>query len=340
MAKSKTLIDQILDKYGENTIITDRHSSISTGSIAMDVSMGIGGVPHGRYTEIYGPESGGKTTLCLSICKNALMEGQKVLYVDVENSLHLPYAREIMGEYYDPESIIIVQPLSAEDSFEIAEAGMDAGRDLIIFDSIAAIAPTVELEEDDYEKMTIGIPSKKANLFLRKTAHKVRDNQIAVVFTNQVRANIGSYHGGFVTPIGYALKHYTSMRIYMSKGEDMKNELDENGDPIGHFINFTIKKNKLGRPYRQAETALIYKKGINTVRDVIKFGSLLGVIQSRGSYYTFNEETIGQGMAKSVETLESDPERLDKIIKMCYNVAKVEYPPLRKGNYEQKYQDG
>jgi len=325
--KSKDLLQELQDKYGDDILVREYpegHPSVSTGSLAIDVSTGIGGIPVGRYTEIYGPESGGKTTLCLTIARNALKKGLKVLYVDVENSVDLAYAKLILADGYDTDNFIIVQPTTAEDAFGIAEAGIDGNCRCVIFDSIASIAPEDEMEKD-YGKQSIGLSPRLTNQFLKKTKAKIRESESIFVITNQIRANIGAYVGGYTTPAGYALKHYTSLRIYLSKGTNIK----EGEDVVGNIVNFVIKKNKMGIPYRQAETNLIYGKGIDYLRDVLNFGSLLGVIKSRGPYFSFEDSTLGQGSVKSIEYLIEHPEVLDKIENVCYNVAGIKYPPIR-----------
>lgn len=327
MKKSKDLIQELQDKYGEEILIKeypDGHPTVSTGSLAIDVSTGIGGIPVGRYTEIYGPEAGGKTTMCLTICKNALQHGLNTLYVDVENSVDSKYAKAIIGDEYGTDRFIIAQPKTAEDAFSIAEAGIDNGYRCIIFDSVASIAPEDEMEKD-YGKQSIGLSPRLTNQFLKKTKAKIREYEVIFVITNQIRANIGAYVGGYTTPAGYALKHYTSLRIYLSKGQS----IEEDEKDIGNMINFVIKKNKLAIPYRQAETNLIYGKGIDYHRDVLRFASLLGVIKSRGPYFSFGEITLGQGVTKAIEYLTNNTEVLDNIGEMCYNVAGIKYPPIR-----------
>jgi recombination protein RecA len=332
--KSRDLLQELQDKYGDDILIREYpegHPALSTGSLAIDVSTGVGGIPVGRYTEIYGPEAGGKTTLCLSICRNALQLGLPVLYVDVENSVDFPYAKAVLGDLYNPKNILIVQPVTAEDAFDIAETGIDNNYRCIIFDSVASIAPEEEMDKD-YGKQSIGLSPRLTNQFLKKTKAKIRDKEIVFVITNQIRANIGAYVGGYTTPAGYALKHYTSLRIYLSKGQSI--EVDEK--PIGNFINFVIKKNKLGIPYRQAETNIIYGKGIDYYRDVLKFSTLLGVIKSRGPYFAFGDTTIGQGVNKTIDFLAENQEVLDKIAETCYNIVGVQYPPVK---VEQRKED-
>lgn len=315
----KTFLDQVLEDYGEEVLINEHAEGIpvvSTGSLAIDVSLGIGGVPCGRMTEIFGPESSGKTTMCLSIANQTLLKGEKVLYVDTENSLDYGYAEDVLGKDFDKDRMAIVQPLSAEDAFELTEKGINSGFRTIIFDSIAALSPMKELE-DEFTDAQVGLAPRLTGKFLRRNAHVIRKNEVAMVLTNQVRANIGAYHGGFETPAGYALKHYTSVRIYITRGK----EIVVDDMKIGNFVNFVIKKNKLSVPFRSATTNLIYGKGVDYYRDVIQFASLLGVIKSRGAYLAFEDTTIGLGLAKSSQALAENKELLDNIVNMCYNVA-------------------
>lgn len=334
MAKNKDLFREKLDQLGGEVLIKEYpngHPSISTGSLALDVSTGIGGIPVGRYTEIYGPESGGKTSLSLHICKEALKSGLKVLYVEPENSLDFNYAKNILAEYYDPERIMFIQPQSAEDAFELTDAGISSGFGCIVFDSIASLSPEDELEEESYSKVMVAKSARLTTQFLRKTAYRIREQEIAFVFTNQVRASIGTYMQGYTTPAGLALKHYSSIIIYLSKSK----AIEENEIQVGNYINFIIKKNKVGVPFRQAETNIYYGIGINYLIDVVKFSSMLGVLKSRGPYFSFEDETLGQGVAKTVEALGNNKEVLDKIVESCYNIAGVKYPPVRvEGNTE------
>lgn len=320
--KEKSFLEEILDKYGEDVAIRkykDGVPAVSTGSLAIDVSTGIGGVPKGRFTEIYGPDGSGKTTLLLSIAREAVKAGERVLYIDTENSLDYAYASEILGKYMKTDKeFLVIQPLSAEDSFELALKGMEAGYTFVCFDSVAALSPAKELEEG-MSKQQIGLAPRLTSKFIRKVIHKVKDEEIAFVYSNQVRATIGSYFKVWSTPAGYALKHYTSLRIYLSKGKDIL--VDDKA--IGNYVNFIIKKNKVGKPFRQATTNIIWGKGIDYYRDALSFSSLLGIIKSRGSYFAFKDQTIGNkpGIINTVKALEKDQELLDKIVKLCYNIA-------------------
>ena len=319
--KEESFLDKILDDFGEDVILRKYEGgipAISTGSLALDVSIGIGGIPKGRFTEIYGPEGGGKTTLLLNLAKQALLVGERVLYIDTENGLDYAYAEEVLGKLLKEDNPVFVQPQSAEDSFEIAMAGMNSGFTCILFDSVAALSPQEELDKG-MGKMQVGLAPRITSKFLRKVAFEVRQKEVAFIYSNQVRANIGSYFGGYTTPAGYALKHYTSVRIYLSKSKD----IEENDETIGNFVNFVIKKNKVGIPFRQATTNIIYGKGIDYYRDVISFASLLGVIKNRGSYFAFEDETIGSkpGVSNTSRALAKDQKLLDKVVEMCYNIT-------------------
>ncbi len=317
-------LQEMIDEYGEDILIR-RYSEgvpvISTGAVSIDVSTGIGGIPLGRVSEIYGPEGGGKTTICLEIARNAIELGFKVLYIDTENSLDFGYTSDILGEDYDEENFLVLQPKSGEVALKIAEAGIETGYKVIMFDSIASLSPEKELD-DPFDKAHIALSPRLTAKFLRRQINEIRKKEVAMIVTNQVRANIGSYMGDLTTPAGYALKHYTSLRIYMTRSK----KIVEKEEEIGHFVKFVIKKNKLAKPFRTATTNIIYGEGINYYRDLISFGSLLGVIKTRGSYYAFEDDTIGLGMAKSAEALKENPELLDKIISICYNVAGVKVP--------------
>ena len=319
----KSLLDDILEKYGEDAILRKPEGNIpaiSTGALSLDVSIGIGGIPIGRITEIYGPESSGKTTLALSVVNQTLrLPESRILYIDTENSLDYGYLSSVIDkEFHDQieERVLVVQPKSGEDALEIAEAGVDARFNLIVFDSIAALSPEKELE-DPFDKDHIGLVPRLASKFLRRKAVDIRRNSVAFLAINQVRANIGSFTGGFTTPVGHAFKHWTSVRVFVVATKKIRDKEDE----IGREVKFTIQKNKVAIPYRTAYMPLIYGKGFDYYRDVVGFANLLGVVKTRGAYYSFEEETIGQGIVKAAEELEQNQELLDKIVKACYNVA-------------------
>lgn len=308
-------------EFGKD-IITEKDSelkAISTGSLALDLAIGVGGIPKAKFTEIAGSEGTGKTTVALETCKNALKEGDTVLYVDPENMLDLIYAKAILGEYYDLEKFIVVQPETGEDALLIVEEGLKQSEEqnigLIVIDSIGALAPRRE-KEKDLDDATVAEVPRLLSKFLRRTAFFVRRHDVAVLFLNQVRDKIGSYMGGYETPGGHAIKHMCAVRITLKKGKKIQGD---NNDFLGVDTPFTVIKNKVSVPYRSFKTPIIFGVGIDTYRDIIGVAKMLGVLQSRGPYIKLKGgDTIGLGMEKTIEELKSNPELLDKIKKLCY----------------------
>lgn len=327
MTKSiKDFVDELVESYGEASIVTDEDVEvISTGVLSLDVSLGIGGIPQGMYTEIGGPESSGKTTTALTIAKEAIKSGKKVMYIDVERSLDYPYVRMIVGEdvniiddisdISEDIDLIITSPDTAEEALGIAESAIESSLfGLIILDSIGALAPEKE-KEDALTDHNVALIARLLTKWLRRNSYAVKNNRVAFVFLNQVRDKIGSYLGGYDAPGGNALKHYIGARIEFRKGR----KIEASGDVVGVETKFTITKNKKAKPYRGGTIPIIYGQGIDYYRDVLEFSKRLGVVRMAGSYYRFEGETLGQGMNNAVETLKSDTETLDKIVKMCYN---------------------
>lgn len=300
---------------------------IKTGSLALDLSIGVGGIPKAKFSEIYGPEASGKTTLGFELCKSSINSGSSVLYIDSENALDFDYMQEIIGMEFDEKdstvmtsknngkNIIAVQPETGENSLNILESGLISGEfGLIILDSVGALAPKREMEKD-LEKATVAETPRLLSKFFRRSAYFVRRNDVAVVFLNQVRDKVGSYVGGYESPGGHAIKHYCAVRIQLGKGAAIK-QGDEN---IGVLTPFTVKKNKVAPPFRSSTFPIIYGKGIDYVRDAVEFAKFLGVIKLRGSHYIFNDEHIAQGLNNVVDTLTNDTKTLDRIVEVCYN---------------------
>jgi len=295
-------------------------NAISTGSLALDLAIGVGGIPKSKFTEMAGSEGTGKTTVALETCKNALMNEDKVLYVDPENMLDLSYAKIILGEYYDLEKFIVVQPETGEDALLIVEEGLkqseEQGIGLIVLDSIGALAPRRE-KEKDLDDSTVAEVARLMSKFLRRVAFFVRRHDVAVLFLNQVRDKVGSYMGGYETPGGHAIKHMCAVRISLKKGRKIEGKSKEY---IGVETPFTVTKNKVSVPYRSFKTPIIFGVGIDHYRDVIGIAKMLGVLQSRGPYIKLKGgDTIGLGIEATIEELKSNQLLLDKIKKMCYN---------------------
>ena len=324
----KDFLDDLQKEYGEDILKKrDKLAVISTGSLALDISTGVGGIPKAKFTEIYGPESSGKTTLAFEIFKNCLANGENALFIDAENAIDFSYMEKVTGHKFRENSTVLVddntdasgaviQPETGEMSLNIIEKGLISGEfGLIILDSVGALSPKEE-KEKDLEDSTVALTSRLLSKFFRRMSFFVRKHDIAVVFLNQVRAKIGGYVAGYESPGGYALKHYTSLRIFLGKGQIIK----QGKDSIGVLTPFTIKKNKVAQPFGASTFPIISGEGIDYIRDVINFAKFLGVIKLRGSHYVISDgEHIGHGMNNVIEFLKENETTLDKIVEMCYN---------------------
>lgn len=325
MAK-KSFVQNITEEFGEEVLTASStvRQIIPTSSLAVNVSTGIGGIPKGRFTHIHGPDSAGKTTLGLDIAKNSLEHNGKVLYIDVEQTLDEGLVKSMIGNLRDDENFVVAMPRSAEDAFVLTERAIDSGEfDLIIFDSIGALSPSKELE-DDFGDAHYALVARLMTTFFKRNAFNVRVNDIAFVFLNQVRANIGSFIKTFEIPGGHALKHYSSLTISLFKSEKIEIKKGDPKTAIGNKVKFSILKNKVGVPHRAGTFPIIWGDGLHSIRDVIDFATDLGVLSQRGPYKAFEDETLGLGILKTIELLEEDQELLDKITETCYNVVGVE----------------
>ena len=313
----QNFLSLIEDKYSAFLVrdeSTEELEVISTGSLALDVSIGVGGIPRGKFTTLYGPESSGKTTLALSITKQAYLRGLKTLYIDPENGLDYKYVEALVGTI-DQEHLVILHPETAEETLDIAEFGVKSGEfGLIIVDSIGSFAPK-KVKEDDAFKAQVAIVPRLLSNFMSRNAYPISSNNVAFVFVNQVRDKIGKFISGFDMPGGHALKHNASMIIYLSRSDTIKRD----NEPIGIITKFTVQKNKLAIPLKTNFIPIMFGKGIDTYRDLLSFAELVEAVTKAGAYYRFEGENIGQGMVKTIEYLKENPETLDKITKECYN---------------------
>lgn len=318
----KNFVDLLKENYGdevvelsESTLDINKLEFFSTGSASLDIALGRGGIPAGRISVFYGPESSGKTTLSLTTARNVLKKGYKVLYVDVENSLDFNYIQALIGDNFDPDHFILVQPEYAEDALTICEKGIQSNEfKLIVLDSVGALAPKKE-KEDDFEKAHVAIVPRMLAAFLRRNMYAIRTQNIALLFINQVRSLIGSYIPQDDMPGGNVLKHLASIVVYMHKSTPIKS----GEDVIGSYTKFVVKKNKLAPPFKSFKFPLIYGKGVDYTRDIVELAEIAGILLKKGSYYVYDGVTIAQGMQNTITYLENNPETLDKIIKSCYN---------------------
>jgi recombination protein RecA len=324
---SKDFVQDILDEFGEGVLSQEDAKNLntfSTGSLSLDSSIGVGGIPRGKVTEIFGPEGTGKTTIALNIAKNAIEEGSKVLYIDVENLLDNYLVEGILGMKLPEESLLILHPDTAEDAFTIGEMGINSKEfGLIVLDSVGALAPKVEKEKEMGDRQ-MGLTPQLLTKFLRRNIHNINQNKVAFVFINQVRDKISLMAKGYDTPGGHALKHFSAVRISLSRGE----EITQNKTTIGINVKFTIKKNKLAPPFRSYIIPLKFGQGLDFYRDFINFSKNLGVIKQGGPFYKFNDETLGKGFDDTVEHLKNNKETLDKIKEACYNMSSKNNSPL------------
>ena len=291
--------DGIIMKLGETTRLDVE--SIPTGSLSLDLALGVGGVPKGRILEIYGPESSGKTTVCLHIIAEAQRKGGVCGFVDVEHALDPAYARRIG---VDVDNLYISQPDTGEQALEITEALVRSGAmDVVVVDSVAALVPRAEIEGEMGDSH-VGLQARLMSQALRKLVGAVKTSGTSMIFTNQLRQKIGVMFGNpETTSGGMALKFYASVRLDIRRIEGIKQ-----GDVVvGNRTRVTVKKNKVAPPFRVAEFDIMYNEGISTVGDLLDLGVTYDILTKRGAFYRYNEELIGQGRETTKEYLRQNP---------------------------------
>ena len=326
----ETALAQIEKNFGKGAImrlgddIPVNVEAISTGSLSLDLALGIGGVPRGRIVEIYGPESSGKTTLALHILASAQKKGGEVAFIDVEHALEPAYARALG---VDIDNLLISQPDTGEQALEITEQLVRSGAiDVVVVDSVAALLPRSELEGEMGDS-SVGVIARLMSQALRKLAGTVSKTNCIVVFINQLREKIGVMYGNpETTPGGRALKYFSSVRIDVRRVETLK----VGGEMIGNRTRAKIVKNKVAPPFKEAEFDIIYGEGISKIGELVDLGVKLEIIDKAGAWFTYGDVRL-QGRDSMKEYFREYPEAADAIeAEIRANAHKLMTPQARK----------
>ncbi|MBD3366131.1 recombinase RecA [candidate division WWE3 bacterium] len=331
----KSALSQIEKEFGTGAIMKlgDRAKQqvevIPTGSIALDIALGVGGVPRGRIVEVYGPESSGKTTLIQHIIAEAQKAGGTAALIDAENAFDPIYAQKTG---VDVENLLVSQPDTGEQALEIAETLIRSNAlDIIAIDSVAALVPRAEIEGDIGDS-TIALQARLMSKALRRITSAVNRSNTTVIFTNQLRMKIGVMFGNpETTPGGRALRFYSSVRMDIRRIQSLK----EDGEFEGNRVRVKVVKNKVAPPFRTAEFDILFNEGISKEGNILDVGAEFDIIERAGSWYSYGEEKLGQGRANSIDTLKQNKKLCDEIEKKIKKKVREEKEiPLAVGSDE------
>ena len=306
-------LGQIERQFGSGTVMRmgerklEQIPSVSTGSLGLDVALGIGGLPQGRVVEIYGPESSGKTTLTLEVIAQCQKQGGTAAFIDAEHALDPIYAQKLGVNVDD---LLISQPDTGEQALEVADIMVHSGGvDVLVIDSVAALVPKAEIEGEMGDSH-VGLQARLMSQALRKLTGNVQKSNTLVIFINQIRHKIGVMFGSpETTSGGNALKFYSSVRLDIRRIGTVK----DGDEVVGNETRVKVVKNKVSPPFKQAEFQIIYNKGINRLGELIDLACEKNVLEKSGAWYSYNGERIGQGKANSVTFLEENPKLAEKI---------------------------
>jgi recombination protein RecA len=320
----ETALGQIEKQFGKGAVMRlgqNQHMNvehISTGSLSLDIALGIGGLPRGRIVEIYGPESSGKTTLSLHCIAEGQKNGGNVAFIDVEHALDPTYAAALG---VDIDSLLVSQPDTGEDALEIAEALIRSGAiDVIVVDSVAALVPKSEIEGEMGDSH-VGLHARLMSQALRKLAGAINKSNCVAIFINQLREKVGVIYGNpEVTTGGRALKFYSSVRIDVRRVETLK----VGGEMVGNRTRAKVVKNKIAPPFKEAEFDIMYGEGISRIGELVDLSVKADVIQKAGAWFSYNGERLGQGRENVKELLKNNEELAQRIEKDLWdNIDKL-----------------
>jgi recombination protein RecA len=306
-------VGDILKRFGEGSIMPlgQAHGMITesfpTGSLSLDIALGVGGIPRGRITEIYGPESSGKTTICQHIVAEAQKMGGTAAFIDMEHALDPTYAARVG---VDIDNLLVSQPDTGEQALEITETLVRSGGiDVIVIDSVAALVPRSEIE-GDMGDATMGVQARLMSQALRKLSGAINQTKTAVIFTNQLRQKIGVMFGNPETTTGgQALKFYASVRLDVRRIQAIK----VGDEVIGNRTRVKVVKNKVAPPFRTAEFDIMFNEGISKSGDVLDLATKFEVVQKRGAFFSYGDIRVGQGRENAKEYLRQNPELMNEI---------------------------
>ena len=317
-------VKEIQEKYGDGAIMRLGEVShvdvdaIPTGSVSLDLALGVGGVPKGRIIEIYGPESSGKTTLCLHIVSEAQKQGGTAAFVDAEHALDPEYAKRIG---VNVNQLLISQPDTGEQALDIVESLVKSnGIDVIVVDSVAALTPRAEIE-GEMDQKHMGLQARLMSHALRKLTAIVAKSKTTVIFINQLRMKIGIMFGNpETTPGGMALKFYSSVRIEIRKAA----QIQAGEKIVGNRVKVKIVKNKVAPPFRTCEFDILYNEGISRHSDMVNAGVRYGVLAKAGSWFNYGEQKLGQGVDGARQFLKENPKLENEILVKIKTAAALE----------------